>query len=132
MPSAKVIPFSCTHLLLSQDLMYVSGFSDADEKQPTHTHNRTLRQNSPFSALYVSKDLSLFFFIYCLYYFLQLQTSNAVFPKRTLFFQLRMMLLKPGLATSIWKLGQKGFTSRFLHGIKQCPSVTLLCLSFFS
>lgn len=66
---------------MSRNLMYVSGFSDADENQPTHTRNRTLRQTSPFSALFASKDLSFFFSICCLYYFLQLQTSNAVFPQ---------------------------------------------------
>lgn len=46
--------------------MYVSGLSDAHEKQPTHTCNRTLRQTSPFSALYVSEVFSLFFSLHLL------------------------------------------------------------------
>lgn len=122
-------PTCCT----SQDLMCVSGFSDAGEKQPMHACNRTLRQTSPFLALYVSKGLSFFF-----------SPSTASFtsysfgpqmlcvPKRPLLFQLRMLLLKPGLATSMWKPGQKDFTSRFPHGIERCPSATPLCLSFFT
>ena len=64
--------------------------------------------------------------------FYSFRPQMLFFPKWLLLFQLRMMLLKPGLAMSMWKLGQKGFTSRFLHGIEQCPSVTLLCLSFFT
>lgn len=66
---------------MSQDLIYVSGFSDADEEQSTHTHNRLLA-NSPF---YVSKGLSFFFFffVYHLYYFFHHQASNGVFPQAT-------------------------------------------------
>lgn len=75
-PPAACFGTSCVSLVFS-----------AHEKQPTHTHNTTLRQTSPFSALYVSKDLTFFFSsIYCLYYFLELQTSNAVFPQVTSIF----------------------------------------------
>lgn len=88
--------------------------------------------NSPF---YVSKGLSFFFFF-------PLSTTSTTssiirpqmvfFPKRPLLFQLRMILLKPCLTNSMWKLGQKGFTSRFTYGIEQSQSVALPCLSFFT
>lgn len=86
-----------------------------------------------FSNTFVSKDLGFFHSFNCLYYFLQLQTSNNVFSQvDSAVFQVRVMLLKPGLQTSMWKLRQKGVTSSFPHGIKQCISVALLCLSFFT
>lgn len=117
---------------MSQGLMYVSRFSDADEKQPTHTCNRTLRQTSPFSALYVSKDLSFFSPSTASTTSYSFRPQMLSFPRWPLLFQLRLLLLKPGLATSMWKLEQKGFTSRFPRGLEQCPSATLLCLSFFT
>lgn len=50
--------------------------------------------------------------LYCLYYFLQLQTSNNGFSQvDSAIFQIRMMLLKPGLPIGMWKLRQKGVTS---------------------
>lgn len=70
--------------------------------------------------------------IYCLHYFITFRPQMLFFPKWPLLFHLRTVLLKPGPAMSTWKLKQKGFNSRFPHGIKQRPSVTVLCLSFFT
>lgn len=75
---------------VSWDLMYVPGFS----------------------YTFVSKDLGFFHSLYCLYYFLQFQTSNNGFSQvDSAIFQIRMMLLKPGLPIGMWKLRQKGVTS---------------------
>lgn len=61
-------------------------------------------------ATFVSKDLVFFHSLYCLYYFLQLQTSNNGFSQvDSAIFQITVMLLKPGLQTSTWKLRQKGY-----------------------
>lgn len=61
-------------------------------------------------ATFVSKDLVFFHSLYCLYYFLQLQTSNNGFSQvNSAIFQITVMLLKPGLQTSTWKLRQKGY-----------------------